>query len=526
MFEWLFGNKSEWELYNSIEEAHKHNQLLDASIFYLEGLLEKKAKDSLTGADISYIQDQLENHKKLKEKYSEFLDTCHWLMDSSKEELQALFTEYQSQDISETELDNLDNELEEEQEKLRDSRLIDDSYRDYVEENIEWVVDDNKEDGFITQFTLRYFNYVHHTYWEDAILQCRKEYEKNWNHWLIGTRDEFLNILIEIWGLQDGVTQIKIQWVWEPPFSFTSKEIQEIIDIRKKSTDEEYILKRLIDWIELNDDMSVYISDEYQDENWFLRHCLEKWYITDSELLLYREKKEDFLYGDHLELFGLTSSLQALVCELVINQLWWKTARIEGKKVTIDEAFLEKNKKNIIHNICIFIQLLLEIESYGWKNVDQSEWISTARGYFQFKNEVWIDGKKKAGYTRNWRNPVLSSFETALRRTNQHLTGNKYPDFTHPASPDWLNTAWENTIFDPKDLSAEQQTYVWLCDTFMRSKKYSDVLIALICGNIWWARRVYEDIHHTSKKGETNKRTEAKMNTALPEYQDKFIQIY
>ncbi|USN58678.1 MAG: hypothetical protein H6767_00755 [Candidatus Peribacteria bacterium] len=58
-------------------------------------------------------------------------------MDSSKEELQALFTEYQSQDISETELDNLDNELEEEQEKLRDSRLIDDSYRDYVEENIE-----------------------------------------------------------------------------------------------------------------------------------------------------------------------------------------------------------------------------------------------------------------------------------------------------------------------------------------------------------------------------------------------------
>jgi hypothetical protein len=105
-----------------------------------------------------------------------------------------------------------------------------------------------------------------------------------------------------------------------------------------------------------------------------------------------------------------------------------------------------------------------------------------------------------------------SSFITKLNRVNRYYKEEK---------PKWFNLIYENVkkneklkpwdeselIVSPLDLTAEQSIILWMVDLFETPGTNIHIKQVLMW-NQWSMRRIYEDIHHTSTKKITNKKTE------------------
>ncbi len=209
---------------------------------------------------------------------------------------------------------------------------------------------------------------------------------------------------------------------------------------------------------------------------------------TWVSLLLDKQEKrlwDNFNYVSFIREHWLTSDIQEVALKLIEKNLGCKN---------IPRSVLLKNIKT-------FVAFTTDMET-DWKNVNNTEW-SSAKWYFQYLNKNWNRYK--------WR---FTSFETALRNCYMFYTWKKYPPikkYSNDNLPDWVKTAYNTVWFDPKKLSAEQQSILFLINTFYKWWTNKHLKNMLTNWNQYAMRTLYEKYHHTRSKWATKARVNNKI---------------
>jgi hypothetical protein len=188
-----------------------------------------------------------------------------------------------------------------------------------------------------------------------------------------------------------------------------------------------------------------------------------------------------------LEQFGLTEWVQKLWLNYVRNTL----------KISVDEL----SDKEILTNLEIFTVVFLHIES-SWRNISNVWWVSSAEWYFQFLTDNGKYNEKK-----EWLN---SSFQTWLTRTRRKYI-NEMNNEVEFNSRFWKENKLSADKQDPKNLSAENQTILFLSDITAKWRSIWKVdiweFMKLIFteSNSWALWRIYKVLHHTDPDVKTKK---------------------
>ena len=260
----------------------------------------------------------------------------------------------------------------------------------------------------------------------------------------------------------------------------TSKNFLQEIDTEKITSK---WINKTIDWfIEKNYNKIKILWETSNDTKELFSNIKDKKYIIKYEK-----------YTDKLNKIWLSEETEELIIKWIYKKLINKTITINWKKIKLTSEYIESNKKRFTKNITNFLITLMNIESYGWKNVENEK--SSAKGPLQ-----WIDGwknwKKHSSFNRNkWK---TSPFETALRRASMFYTWDKYPEFESKSIPKDIISAWNNWWkLNIKKFSTEKQIQLWYIDLLMRKWKAKEYLIWTMVWNKWSAKKLYTDIHHT-----------------------------
>lgn len=178
----------------------------------------------------------------------------------------------------------------------------------------------------------------------------------------------------------------------------------------------------------------------------------------------------------------------------------------------------DTDRSIMISNLQVFIEFIVQIESFWWKNIKNNEWItdnwpsSSAKWPFQYldwyinreptlipkrenwriiRDEEWNTVMVRAFDRQEWR---FSPFDTALNRVRRYYN-------THWADgvPSWVEEAWNNQPdFSPLDLTWEQSINLWIIDSFTRGSWALNYLSNIITR--WDSGAMssfYNNIHHT-----------------------------
>ncbi len=199
-------------------------------------------------------------------------------------------------------------------------------------------------------------------------------------------------------------------------------------------------------------------------------------------------------YTEKLNEVWLSNETQKIIIKWIYEKLKNKTVVIDWKKIKLTSKYIERNKKKFIKNITKFLVILMNIESYGWKNIENKK--SSAKWPLQ-----WIDWWKnwKKHYSFNRKEWKTSPFETALRRASMFYTWDKYPKFESDLIPKDIIAAWNNWWkLEIKSFNTEKQIQLWYIDLLMRRWKAKDYLMWTMLWNKWSAIKLYTNIHHTN----------------------------
>ncbi len=494
---------------NSKEELKKQiddSQSLEESKDFLNKKLEKLSKNELTYKEQLFLENQIQEHEELKEVYDYYFEEKKLLWDKTKSSLNKLFEEYTDSVIWENNFEDIGNNLENGREKF-------DFFRDKVKQNIdiktniESLYETENIKHFIDQFTLEYINFLDKNY-EKAYEFFKKNGFKNLllddkelNYILYNIVSDFIdkksefNNQIEFNIKGNKTTIINILDYRINIISKRNIEKQKE-EIRKNKKEKLNLWLLLINWNFEDKDIkrikSILSTDieDYDDlKIKYIKDVLLKEQLITKErlLLLMENENKNFNYLDFLENFHLTNKVEKVALDL-----------IESKWIEI------KDKEVILNNLRSFLMFFIDMESDGY-NVENFN-NSWAEWYFQFK---WNNGDFKSAY---------SSFETALRRTSKYYTNSFW---IKKWNPDWVLKAWENRgEFTPIQLSAEEQTILFLCDIFNRnnSEVKAHLENILINWNQWSIKQLYKEEHHTNVVWNTHTRLESKMHTILEKY--------
>jgi hypothetical protein len=194
--------------------------------------------------------------------------------------------------------------------------------------------------------------------------------------------------------------------------------------------------------------------------------------------------------------------------------LWYSE---ESKKVFLDtllmhniygKDYIKKNKKELIKKMTSLTNLILTWKNKifwsaweDWWNIRAKNKRTSAKAALQILNGFiqWVLVQKG------------SSFITMLTRNKRYFKNNTK----------WFNIIYENVkeneklkpweesplIISPLDLTSEQTIILWMIDLFERPNTNDHIRKVLQWSQLDM-RRVYEDIHHTSNKKITNRKTE------------------
>lgn len=251
----------------------------------------------------------------------------------------------------------------------------------------------------------------------------------------------------------------------------------------------EFQLKLQLELREVYKKYSLAKSWVYIETNRSVQKKLPKVLIPENSKKKHyqNQKKESFLWNilsiaekQWWKNFNYLDFLNSFWLPWELTTIWfWLTENI-WIKIT------PKNKHKIRHNLTWFIKFILKLES-DWKNISNFN-NSWAEWYFQFKNNNWW---KKSSWKYN-------SFETWLRRLNYYYT---WSFSISKKSPDWIQSSWKNSRkIDIKQLSAKQQTELFLADIFSRKDLKAHLENVLLNWNYWSMKKIYKIAHHTDVK--------------------------
>lgn len=120
---------------------------------------------------------------------------------------------------------------------------------------------------------------------------------------------------------------------------------------------------------------------------------------------------------------------------------------------------------------------------------------SSAKWPFQ-----WIDWYKWKTKSKkfNRQEGNFSPFETWLRRTDSFYNNWVFTNFKSENTPEYIKTAWNNNWkLDLKNFNSDKQLDLWFIDLLMRWKKWREYMMWIMVWNYYYAKKSYENIHHT-----------------------------
>jgi hypothetical protein len=284
------------------------------------------------------------------------------------------------------------------------------------------------------------------------------------------------------------------------------------------------------------------LKKDFKKDSSVLNDVLSESWLTKSELLKHFESKKfedknnykkkdlgDFRYGMFLDIFWITEETEKVALGLIKLCLEWKIWKVKDKnsllKVDINKSIKNLNNITSINfNIASIIELFLSIESSWGKNMKNINWW-WASGYLQlhswngadkFRNkktgkEIFqtaynkINAKDKKDWKYFW---WTSSIETAMNNVNSFYKDKEKPQFIAdinkqiPSENKQIPVKERNKILKKiiLNLTAEEQTIIWLIDFFKKIKKRWKNLDNLVNSVVWSqfdTKILYKDVHHT-----------------------------
>jgi len=523
-FLWYW-NKIDFEtLEKQVDNLKNDEKILETSFQFLNKKIESfKGNWILETHEIDLLNSQIKYHKELAKKKSSFLAKKEKFTKLNKERILSLYNESENSIISDVELDFIKDTEENELDKLDDT-IMDTSYRDYIEKNVnilwemEYLYEKDIVTSFYDKFTIAYLNYLESNYPESWI----KTLHKNLDKWLVLNEIEIRSLVYSFFEnnideFKDFNNKLEIK-LFESRYIINTNDFKEqiVLSNNKKyrvslltwalwySTDKEINekIKRQL-WVEWNIDQIDLI-------NKYIEYLLKEKDIRKNDLIKLLEKDKRFNYLDFMEEYWLPESVSDIYLDMVLRKLEWKNVTIWKVRTKITEKLIRDNILDIMHNFTVLNKIIVAIESNG-NNVDNNSW-SSAKWYFQYLNWNKWAGRKK------WE---FSSFETALRRyyiqyswidplkmPNQELESN-------PKVPQWIVDTYNDKSFDPKELSAEKQNQLFIVDIFNNNKPHknsnwskvysSDFLALVLMWNLWWTEKLYKIYHHTAPDERTKR---------------------
>ena len=514
-----------------INTLNQNKEILTNSYNFLkEKIKEFKENWKLEDYEIDFIKEQIKFHKKLAKFKKQFLNSKNQLTNRSRKKIEENCWKLEKTSLWKSELILFKKQIEEEQFKLTDSLpWWKDSLRDIIESNInikyryESIFSKQIYDRFFHDFTKKYLNNLEKKYTEYEIYKKHLDVKK----WLIWTRDDILSIIeyilsnnIDIYKNFNSKLGINIWWKEE---NFYIKDIKEEIEethkipIKDKKEEEEEDIKIL------NPNKNLIKKRKHKNDI--------LWVKLDSNILLSKHLEYNWLLEDNWE----PKEILKILNQLINEYFYWQKILVANKSNTITKEIIKNNKEEIIKNFIIFINFILAIESYGWKNVSNKN-KSWAEWYFQFKtnnNKIWyeimiernyietsketwnkyhkkgnvmiqnkdINGKNFKGIATKYNKRYKpNSLEMAIKRTKRFYWKNQ---------PNWLNTIktnndWKilNKIFDIKKYWYEEQMILWLIDLFEREdsvwwKEIRQYIANILFWSQYDARELYTKVHHS-----------------------------
>lgn len=204
--------------------------------------------------------------------------------------------------------------------------------------------------------------------------------------------------------------------------------------------------------------------------------------------------KNNWKYTDKLIIKWLSEETQKTILLWITKILKNKIVTIDWKNIKFTEKYISDNKFKFIENIKQYLIVLMNIESYWWKNIENKN--SSAKWPLQWI-DWWKNWKKHKSFSRkNWK---TTPFETALRRANKFYTWEKYPTFKSNKLPTHIEKAWNNSWkLILNEFDTEKQIQLWYIDNIMRWWRAQKLLMWIMVWNKWSAIKSYEYIHHTN----------------------------
>lgn len=484
----MFWEKSFEELHTQIQENNDTSEISDASFVYLNQYLNelKKSDDVLESYESEIISQQLEYHNRLNDLSQEYKEKVWLLHQKNKNELLALFVQLENTEIPETKLHKiewiLENKIfEQSKNNLHDTLNI--------QWWIRWLLDSviilNEDNNlFLNDLTL---------YFLDNNISISIDEEWNLeisNDELNSLLDTFTKANIQNPILPDSIELNTSNWLFTYKFEnkkiyfkelYSDKKLEqslldslswEIPNQQIRLIDEKYWIN--IQWLSFIEKLNTYIDEWiYTHEDIIIFH--ENKNISTELLLKFLEQDENFNLLEYLENYPLPESIKDFSLNYVRNNL-----KLDDSVVSDEE---------ILANIHTFIITFLHIES-SWRNIANVAWVSSAKWYYQFLTD---NGEKDEKWNR-----LGSSFQTAVKRTKRNLDDNKFAELFGDIN------LHKPTNADPRDLSAETQTLLFLNDIIENGKKINgnwvDEFMKLILkeSNVWALWKIYKVLHHTN----------------------------
>ncbi len=528
----------------SLPEKYKNKILL---------LIKKYSQEWLNDIEKGIIDAEIDYHIKLLKIKWEYELVKNNMLNITKNEIENDIKKLENNDflIKKVDLNNLlfkintNNTYKKRKEILWFSLW--DSYRDIIKSNIDikWVLENLYESNIIKDFynifTDNYTNFI-----LEKNNTEKKYHDFSKNTWLDLTEEELFKIINDTIEVLYDTKNEEYNNIWFTAI-FKLKNWKQIVkNIKKTDLNNK--------WDNLNTNKIIDTFTKYyighntqQPYNWPLSFFLEKEKSgigKISNLLRKEEKDPNFLLSEFIEKNWLPESTKILLKRLLKESLVWTVAvinidkgnwKIESKQITYtdkssknkNEYSIEKNSDKLIKNLEKIIILTLNIESSWWKNIENYNW-SWAEWYYQIhtKNwkiwyeklidEVYIDIDKKEYdkiILQNKSNKKEKVQVRTINKSSSYKTAIKYliknnSKFVNKNQYLKAPSIW-NRIIDvnkkeiqwiswPMDLTAEEQTNLWLIDLFGR---ISDNRKSYLANMLIWsqsdAKEFYKKIQHT-----------------------------
>ena len=281
-----------------------------------------------------------------------------------------------------------------------------------------------------------------------------------------------------------------------------------------------------------------------EEKKWNLIYIIERTHIhisiTNPKVRLYKKKhsqiiakKKNPIYipktkSEEIDNNWFSRKVNLVLWDLIDSKIWGRLIKVWGRQIRTDK-FLSANRYRIIKNFQQFTKYIMCLETRCWLNIssdtnDGWEWyyqfetnndITTSwkriywyeilvnDKYYKIWEASWNTLKKQKTPKYKWFNidnfhkrPEKTSFETAIQ-----LAKNYYGEWNIPY---WLwniptDFYWK-TKFNPKKLNYDQQTILYIIDSFTRKPKESLPYLTniLVGGSKEDAHKFYANIWNTN----------------------------